>query len=63
MNFSFIILKSPKDTKELSCIVIKQIKPYKPGAFYGTQGNRIAPDVTPQNVAFHLGLFTNFIEK
>ena len=24
--------------------------------FYGTKANRIAPDVTPQNVASHLGL-------
>ena len=31
MNFSFIIVKSSQDTKELSCVVIKQIKPYKPG--------------------------------
>ena len=27
------------------------------GPFYGTKANRIAPDVTPQNAASHLGLF------
>ena len=28
-----------------------------PASFYGTKANSIAPDVTPQNAASHLGLF------
>ena len=34
-----------------------KFNPYKPGIRLWDIGNRIAPDVTPQNAASHLGLF------
>ena len=49
-------------------LIYKYFNSYKPGVhFYGTLTNSIAPDVTPQNAASHLGLFClhreNFIEN
>ena len=33
------------------------INPYKPGVLLWDMGKQLAPDVTPQNAAFHPGLF------